>query len=180
MFCAARRETYVVSSSEAIGPLGWEGVMWWLLSHHFCSGQAVVAQDLAETGESLCRWPWPGGFYGLLLLLLGGCGWQSSYLPGYQLPLPPEHAWELRSRSGAASREEDGPHVHPVTDLPTVNELTPSEDTVEYLEVGIVVGADPFKYRGSKPAQNAERLKRGNMPRDKSAIRAFIHVKEKV
>lgn len=86
MFGSARGLGYEVSSSQAIGPVGWEGVLWWLHRprRHIVSVQASAAQDLVETGQRLCY----------RFLLLGGCRWQSSYLP--------VHSSELTSESGTA------------------------------------------------------------------------------
>lgn len=82
----------------------------------------------------------------------------------------------------AYSFENDKPNEHPVQPLPTPEELQPGEDAIEYLEVGLVCGGEPHKYKvGKNKVQAAkDREARGDLVRDKYAIRAFFPVTEKV
>jgi hypothetical protein len=43
--------------------------------------------------------------------------------------------------------DEESPKRHPVARLPTGQELEPGEQAIEYIEVGIVVGENPSKYK---------------------------------
>lgn len=80
----------------------------------------------------------------------------------------------------------DGPGIAgrpPV--LPSVEELTPGMDTVEYLEVGLVIGDNPeiriasSTDKGKKQDKEAQQL-RGIMNRHPSTLRAFIPVTAEV
>ena len=80
---------------------------------------------------------------------------------------------------------EDGPAVASQGGrLPTPEELQSGPTTVQYLEVGLVIGDKPDKYKptagGSKKDMKADRQRRGEMPRDKNAIRAFIPITENI
>jgi len=81
--------------------------------------------------------------------------------------------------------DEDGPAVATQGGrLPTSEELQSGPTTVQYLEVGLVVGDKPDKYKptagSSKKDMKADRQRRGQMPRDKNAIRAFIPITENI
>jgi hypothetical protein len=80
------------------------------------------------------------------------------------------------------SFENDKPNEFPVEPLPTGEGLQPGEDAIEYLEVGLVCGGDTLKYKvGKNKVQAAkDREARGDLVRDKYAIRAFFPVTEKV
>lgn len=80
------------------------------------------------------------------------------------------------------SFKDDKPNENPVPLLPVGLELQPGEETVEYLEVGIVCGGDPHKYKvGKQKVQAAkEREARGVLVRDRFAIRAFFPVTPKI
>lgn len=75
----------------------------------------------------------------------------------------------------------DGPSQTPCPILPRGNELVDHEDAKLYLEVGIIIGADPTRYesKGLKSKQrNLDRQRRGILPRDDGAMRVFIPVTE--
>lgn len=81
--------------------------------------------------------------------------------------------------------DEDGPSVlAQVGRLPTHEELQPGANAVRYLEVGLVIGDAPEKYKptkmGSKKAMADERIRRGELQRHDSAIRAFIPATENI
>ena len=81
--------------------------------------------------------------------------------------------------------EEDGPQVASQGGrLPTPEELEPGPNAVQYLEVGLVLGDDPAKYKptatGTKKDIKADRERRGEMARAESALRAFIPVTENI
>lgn len=73
----------------------------------------------------------------------------------------------------------DGPaKAGPCPTLPGSTELLPHMDAKEYLEVGLIIGDDPEKYKpvglsGNKRRQD-ERKNRGVLPRDQSAMRVFV------
>ena len=77
-------------------------------------------------------------------------------------------------------KKEDGPVMNPVGSLPSTQELVPGSHVVQYLEVGIVIGDDPSRFKPVRPLTNKKnkegRKQRGDMPRHTSAIRAFIHI----
>ncbi|KAI4269744.1 MAG: hypothetical protein LQ337_007105 [Flavoplaca oasis] len=117
--------------------------------------------------------------------------------PGRQ-PMQHVYLWE-GSKDGAAKKrdrgagftnkpykpEEDGPAVvEQGGRLPTGDELQPGTNAVRYLEVGLVIGDKPDMYKptkatSTKTAQD-QRVRRGEMQRARSAIRAFIPVTENI
>jgi len=75
--------------------------------------------------------------------------------------------------------KEDGPTMNPVGQLPSAQELVPGSTVVQYLEVGMVIGDDPHKFKPSPLANEKnkeDREQRGVISRHTSAIRAFIHI----
>ena len=75
--------------------------------------------------------------------------------------------------------ENDGPNNGGGAEpIPSPEELVSADDTKPYLEVGLVIGSDPAKYRNEVPSRNKraenERKERGVSERDSSAMRVFI------
>jgi hypothetical protein len=93
-----------------------------------------------------------------------------------------------KSGKGLTNRQydvkEDGPATNPVGQLPSAQELLPGSNVLQYLEVGIVIGDDPPRFKPGRrlsDKKNKEaRQQRGEMPRHASAIRAFIHISPNV
>ena len=48
-------------------------------------------------------------------------------------------------------KKEDGPVMNPVGSLPSTQELVPGSHVVQYLEVGIVIGDDPSRFKPVRP-----------------------------
>lgn len=76
---------------------------------------------------------------------------------------------------------EDKPEVSGLPPaLPANEELVSHAAAVEYLEVGLVIGDEPNRYKKTGPSRSKEvedeRKKRGELPRDESAMRAFIPI----
>lgn len=107
--------------------------------------------------------------------------------PG-RLPMQPVFLWKgntdgRKNEKGLTTRphdiKKDDTTMNPVEQLPSAQELPPGPDVVQYLEVGIVIGDDPSRF---KPApltdkkNKDDRKKRGDIPRHTSAIRAFIRI----
>lgn len=79
---------------------------------------------------------------------------------------------------------EDGPAHEVPSKLPTQEELTPGPRTKLYLEVGIVIGSQPDKYKpvglSRNKAKEEEREMRGVLPRDETAMRAFTPIADSI
>jgi hypothetical protein len=89
---------------------------------------------------------------------------------------------DSKNEKGLANRaygvKEDGPVMNPVGQIPSAQELLPGPNVVQYLEVGIVIGDDPLRFKPGaliNKQNRHDREHRGDMPRHSSAIRAFIH-----
>jgi hypothetical protein len=83
------------------------------------------------------------------------------------------------------SVDDDGPTPeHPARRLPDPRELQHSGQTRLYLEVGVVIGGQPDRYKTNRAKSTQvlakERLERGVHPRDKTAIPAFWPVTDKI
>jgi hypothetical protein len=106
--------------------------------------------------------------------------------------LPMQRVFLLRGSTDGKSNEKDpgltnkaynvkadDPVMNPVGQRPSAQEFLPGSDVVPYLEVGIVIGDDPSRFKPT-PLENKknkeDRKQRGDIPRHTSAIRAFIHV----
>lgn len=76
---------------------------------------------------------------------------------------------------------EDGPDVagKPAI-LPTDGERAQGNGTREYMEVGLIIGADPYKYKPEKGGRDPDRKKqmekRAVLNRDPGAMRVFIPI----
>ncbi|KAH6679913.1 hypothetical protein F5X68DRAFT_192991 [Plectosphaerella plurivora] len=76
---------------------------------------------------------------------------------------------------------KDGPAVHnPGTILPGPMELVASDATIEFLEVGIVIGEEPLRYAATLPGRPRRKKNEDieTMARDPTALRAFIPIRQ--
>ncbi|KAK4239267.1 hypothetical protein C8A03DRAFT_32679 [Achaetomium macrosporum] len=76
--------------------------------------------------------------------------------------------------------DDDGPAHGIPSKLPKEEELVPHEYAKLYLEVGLIIGSEPEKYKpvglARNKARDEERKKRGVLRRDEGAMRVFIPV----
>lgn len=76
--------------------------------------------------------------------------------------------------------EDDGPQKGLCLRLPNESELMPHSEADQYLEVGLVIGEEPGKYRPTGLSRNKgrqeEQTARGALDRSQNATRAFIRI----
>ncbi|KAB5580375.1 hypothetical protein GE09DRAFT_1255157 [Coniochaeta sp. 2T2.1] len=108
-------------------------------------------------------------------------------------PFQRVYLWANKGANGEAKTttekynpEEDGEAVGIPPKLPQGQELIPHGNAMEYVEVGLVIGGEPDRYtpqgggRAADKARKQQRQQRGVVPRDPTALRAYIPVTDTI